>query len=164
MIKINLGKRQKGKVEELYRTTNNPRLKERYQALLLADEGWLAGKIRKVVRKNILTVRKWLRDYQKQGLPGLNIGHGPGRPARISKKQKQSLVRVACRSPRFSGYSFNIWTCRNLGIFLNQRFNVQLSPERIRKILHQEEVVMKKPTYLYMKQKPKKKRAFCQTN
>jgi transposase len=164
MIKIHLGKNQKEKVEELYRSTNSPRLKERYQALLLADEGWLSDKIRRVVRKNILTVRRWLRAYQKSGLPGLNIGHGPGRPAKISKKQKQSLVKMAAKSPRFSGYEFNIWTCRHLGIFLNQRFKVKLSPERIRQILHDEDIVMKKPTYLYLKQKPKKKKTICQGN
>jgi transposase len=131
MIKIHLGKNQKEKVEELYRSTNSPRLKER---------------------------------YQKSGLPGLNIGHGPGRPAKISKKQKQSLVKMAAKSPRFSGYEFNIWTCRHLGIFLNQRFKVKLSPERIRQILHDEDIVMKKPTYLYLKQKPKKKKTICQGN
>lgn len=161
MIKIYLGKKQKEKVERLYRTTKNARLKERYQVLLLAHEGWLPNKIKNVVRKNVLTVRKWLRVYQKQGLPGFNIGHGSGRPAKISKKQKQSLIKTVCRSPRFSGYKFNIWTCRNLGIFLNQRFGVGLSVERIRQILHEEDIIVKNPTYLYAKQKPKKKKAVC---
>lgn len=160
-ITIVLGIKQKKRLEELYRTTNNGRLKERYQALLLSSDGYLPEEIKKIVRRNVQTVRSWLRAYQRAGLPALKVGHGPGRPSTISQRQKQSLIRVVCRSPRFSGYSFNIWTCKNLGVFLNQRFNIQLSAERIRQILHREEVVMKNPAYLYAKQNPKKKKAFC---
>lgn len=155
-INICLGKRQKEKVEALYKTTKNARLKERYQVLLLAHESKLPKEIAAITRRHIQTIRCWLRRYQKRGLPGLNIGHGPGRPPKISKKQKQSLIKIVCKSPRFSGHHFNIWTCRQLGVFLHQRFNVILSPERIRQILHEEDIVMKKPTYLYAKQNKKK--------
>lgn len=157
-ITIRLGKRQKEKVEHLYRTIKNSRLKKRYQALLLASEGKRPEEIKLIVRKNVLTVRRWLRKYERLGLPGLVVGHGPGRPPRITKQQRKSLITTASKSPRFSGYSFNIWTCKDLGVVLQQKFNVVLSAERIRQILHEEGLTVRKPLYLYAKQNPKKDR------
>lgn len=161
-IIITLGERQKEKVRILYKTTKNTRLKERYQALLLAHEGKLPEEIKGIVKRNVLTVRRWLRNYQRRGLPGLTVGHGPGRPARMNKRQIKTLVETAAKSPRFSGYEFSIWTCKGLGVLLNQRFNVSLSAERIRQILKKEGLTVGKPAYLYAKQNQKKEKYLLQ--
>lgn len=66
-----------------YKQSLDPRLRERIQAVRLSLAGQSQTRIAAALCRSPWTVCHYLQAYRKQGLAGLPIDLGPGRPARI---------------------------------------------------------------------------------
>jgi transposase len=72
-------------LEELYRTTKDPRLRTRAQIILLAGEQRLrVSAIAPIVREVTQTVRNWLKRWMAEGIEGLKDRPMPGPPPKIT--------------------------------------------------------------------------------
>jgi transposase len=70
MQRIRLTATEQAQLEQICKTTDDRRLRDRCQAVLMAHR----GRKRKIIAQDLgvhrPTVRLWLRQYQEHGLPG----------------------------------------------------------------------------------------------
>ena len=81
----------------------------------------------------ITSVSRWKRTWKVEGLAA---NPHPGRPSRLSEKQRVSLVEVLLAGPVAAGYHTDLWTCRRVAQVVWKRFRVRYHPDHVRKILH----------------------------
>jgi transposase len=64
-----------------FRRTHDVRLRERYHAILLLMDGKSCSEIAQWLYRDEETIRTWVHALNEAGLPGLERGPIPGRPA-----------------------------------------------------------------------------------
>ena len=147
-IEIHLSPEAVAALEQLYQTTKDVRLRTRTQMILLAgEEGLSAGEIGRIVRQNEQTVRNWLKRYQAEGLEGLADAPRTGAPRKVDTAYRQQLVNVVRQRPRSLEQPFSIWTLRRLVDYMAQQTGIRVSPDTVRLILLEAEIVMSRPQH-----------------
>jgi hypothetical protein len=92
MIRIKLTPEAREELERTFKTTPDGRLRERCQAVLIADRGWRRGPIAEDLGVHRASVHRWLRAYQAGGLAGLRIRWAAGPPPRIPEDRAAMIV------------------------------------------------------------------------
>lgn len=77
----------------------------------------------------------WRERFRVQGADGLKARPVPGRPARLSRRQKQTLTRLLVRGAMRSGYATDLWTTRRVAEVIRTRFGVDYHPNHLGRIL-----------------------------
>jgi transposase len=67
-----------------------------------------------IVRASVSSVFRFNQALQHDGSKGLRAKPAPGRPARLSKRQKENLARLLLMGPRAAGYRTEFWTLSEL--------------------------------------------------
>jgi transposase len=81
------------------------------------------------------SVRRWKRAYRRRGEAGVAARPAPGRPSKLTGRQRQTLVQGILRGPEAAGYSTGLWTCRRIVQFVRTRFGVAYHPDHIGRLL-----------------------------
>jgi transposase len=88
-------------LDQLSRTTKEPRLRTRMQMVLLAvDQGLKVPEIAAIVRESEATVLRWLKRYVAEGIEGLRDAPRPGRPSEVTEAYRAVLLAAIRRRPR----------------------------------------------------------------
>jgi len=117
--------------------TDNPRIRERLQALLWFASGNDCTSIADKIGRCRQIVSQYLRTYDRYGLEKLGvIGRGLGRKSQLSDRQKQALLKLIDKPPREIGYPFNNWDCKRLATHIAREMHIVLSSEQIRRTLY----------------------------
>ena len=87
----------------------------------------------------------WVRRFEKEGLAGLLEGERPGRPRRLSEKQREAVDRILRRPPREAGLSGNIWDGKTLSAWLEQKYHLRLGVRQCQRIFRQLGFRLRKP-------------------
>jgi transposase len=88
-------------LDQLSRTTKEPRLRTRTQMVLLAvDQGLKVPEIAAIVRESEATVLRWLKRYVAEGIEGLRDAPRPGRPSEVTEAYRAVLLAAIRRRPR----------------------------------------------------------------
>ena len=83
MRRIQLTTVEQEQLEDIFKTTNDRRLRDRCQAVLMASRGRKRKTIAQDLGVHRTTVRLWLKHYHERGMEGLQIHWAPGQPRRI---------------------------------------------------------------------------------
>jgi transposase len=98
-------------LDDLYRTTKDPRLRTRAQMVLLAaGQRPAVPQIAAIVREREAPVLRWLKRYRAEGLNGLQDAPRPGRPWEITAEYRAALLAAVRRRPRRLHLPFFLWT------------------------------------------------------
>jgi transposase len=81
------------------------------------------------------SVRRWKRAYRQGGHEGLQARPVSGRPARLTARQRQQLVRWILKGPEAAGYRTGLWTCRRIVHLIQHRLGVAYHPDHIGRVL-----------------------------
>jgi transposase len=81
------------------------------------------------------SVRRWKRAYRRRGEAGVAAQPAPGRPSKLTARQRQTLVQGILRGPEAAGYPTGLWTCRRIVQFVRTRFGVAYHPDHIGRLL-----------------------------
>lgn len=81
------------------------------------------------------SVRRWKRAYTQQGREGVQARPVPGRPPKLTDRQRRTLVRCILRGPEAAGYRTALWTCRRIVQLVRERFGVSYHPDHIGRLL-----------------------------
>ena len=73
MRRIRLTATEQAHLEQLFKTTNDRRLRDRCQAIIMAHRGRKRKTIAQDLGVHRTTVRLWLKQYDEQGLEGIQI-------------------------------------------------------------------------------------------
>lgn len=62
------------------------------------------------------TLRDWVHAFNKRGMEGLINDTSPGRPSKLSVKQKAALKSIVAEGPDLARDGVVRWRCRDLGL------------------------------------------------
>jgi transposase len=81
------------------------------------------------------TVSRCKQIVEKKGLDGLAAKPHPGKPCRLSPKQKQRLVRMLANGAKAAGFDTDLWTCPRVAEVIERTFGVSYHPDHVWKLL-----------------------------
>ena len=114
MRRIRLTATEQAQLEQIFKTTDDRRLRDRCQAVLMAGR----GRKRRVIAQDLgvhrTTIRLWLQRYQQHGLAGLKIQWAPGQPGRIPEALAPTLQGWVKDGPQSCGLDRANWTSEEL--------------------------------------------------
>jgi len=95
---------QSKELDQLDRTTKDPRLRPRAQMVFLAaEQGLKVPQIAAIVRDSEATVLRWLKRYLAEGLESLHDAPRLGRPSEVTETYRAVLLAAVRRRPRSVG-------------------------------------------------------------
>ena len=83
-------------------------------------------------------VTRWRQAYEKRGDAGLRAKPHPGRPPKLSMKQRTKLIRLLERGPRRHGYRTELWTLKRVAEVIRKHFGVRYDPSGVWHVLRQD--------------------------
>ncbi len=90
---ISLQAEEKKTLEEGLKNHPKHHVRQRFQALILSDEGWQIKSISKLLKVRTRTIYTWMNKWKKIGLVGLMIKPGSGLKPKLSI-QDEELVKL----------------------------------------------------------------------
>jgi transposase len=87
------------------------------------------------VGASLSSVVRWHQVYRTRGNNGLKPKPVPGRPARMTEREKQQLVRVLVAGPLKAGYSTDVWTLPRIAQIIRKRFGIRFCLSNVWKLM-----------------------------
>ncbi len=109
--------------------------KRRLRAIALLAQGVLPHEVAERLGVDRRSVRRWKRAYRRHGRAGLTARPAPGRPAKLTTRQRRTLLQWILRGPEAFGYRTALWTCRRIAHLIRERFHVTYHPDHIGRLL-----------------------------
>ena len=92
------------------------------------------------------TIYRWLRAEAKGGQAALAARKHPGRPCKLTDKQKRQVRQWICgKDPRQYGFDFGLWTRRIVADLVEQRMGKTLGLTAVGRLLAELEITPQKP-------------------
>jgi transposase len=84
------------------------------------------------------TISNWIKRINETGdIECLRDRKQPGRPSRLTEKQKHELKEIMRESPQKHGITSAVWDSKNLSHFIRMRFGVVMHPRSCQRLFHQ---------------------------
>jgi putative transposase len=145
---IVLGSSQRKRLLEIYRgkEANVPaEARLRAHLVLLLAEGYPWSLIQRMLFCSSATIARWKERFEQSGIEGLLQDHR-GRTATLLVGWALVLVGwVKTLTPRNFGYLRSRWCCGTLALVLCKEHRVKVSAETVRRCLHRENLVWRRP-------------------
>lgn len=109
-IVLVLARGARRRVKRLSQVTRDKTVFRWCHILLKLHNGWVAGRIAEALGCHPSTVYRVYRAYRRRGERSLQRRISPGRPHKLTPKQKLALARTVARSPRVLDQNFSNWT------------------------------------------------------
>ena len=81
------------------------------------------------------SLRRWNRAYRRKGEKGLDARPAPGRPSKLTARQRRTLTEWILKGAEAFGYRTGLWTCKRVVQVIRQRFQVSYHPDHIGRVL-----------------------------
>lgn len=107
---------------------------------LQAVEAFKAGEALATIARRLGVTRqavwKWREAYRRRGRSGLQRRARPGRPAKLSRRQRDQVLRWLTEGADAHGFPTPIWTTPRIASLIWARFRVRYHPDHIGRLLH----------------------------
>lgn len=108
----------------------------RHRALALLDEGRSLNEVARLVGSAPSSVMRWRDARRRGGDQALKVRFSPGRPTKLTKRQRSSLVRRLLRGAMAYGHSTELWTTRRIADLIKQEFGIDYHPDHVGRLMH----------------------------
>jgi transposase len=130
---------------EHYRKSADPGVRLRAHILLLLTDGYPWSQITAMLYTSTSTICRWKDRFQREGLEGI-LELRRGRPVVFLYWWAALVVRwVTQKTPRDFGFLRSRWACATVVLLLAEKHYVQVSAETVRRWLHRERIVWRRP-------------------
>lgn len=119
--------RPHGSAEELER--------RRRRALALLQEGHRQAEVARRVGARPTSVKRWWEAYQKNGEDGLAPKPVPGRPSKLTLRQRGWLTQRLLKGAKANGFSTDLWTCPRIGEVIERHYGVRYHVDHIPRLM-----------------------------
>ncbi|MCA1676103.1 MAG: IS630 family transposase, partial [Actinobacteria bacterium] len=127
----------------------------RAQFMRMLDAELPAKSIMTALKLSRSTFFEWKRLYRERGVKGLEVRPIPGGTPKLTDQQTNQLLRwIIGRDPRQFQFDFALWTRKIVGDLIRRKFDVELTPQGIGKLLHRIGLSPQRPTYRAYQQDP----------
>jgi transposase len=156
MRRIRLTATEQTQLEQLFTTTDDRRLRDRCQAVLMASRGRKRKTIAQDLGVHRTTVRLWLKQYYEQGVAGLPIHWAPGQPGRIPETWGPTIQAWVQEGPQGCGLDRANWTYEELATHLYRTTGIEVKRTAMRVFCQRHAIRPYRPTYRYLRGNPEK--------
>ena len=108
----------------------------RKRALKLLDAGNSLNLVGKLIGCAASSVMRWRELWGRGGAKALKVRFSPGRPLKLSQKERKRLVQVLLRGPVERGYATNLWTTARIAEVIRSEFGVEYHRDHVGKLMH----------------------------
>jgi transposase len=158
MRRIRLTTAEQEQLEDIFKTTNDRRLRDRCQAVLMASRGRKRQTIAHDLGVHRTTVRLWLKHYHEQGLAGLQIHWAPGQPRRLPEMWGPTIQEWVKAGPEGCGLDRANWTYEELATYVYQTLGITVKRTAMRDFCQRHDIRPYRPTYRYLRGDPEEQR------
>lgn len=109
--------------------------KRRRLAIKMLQAGKPAATVARAVSASRSSVQRWRECYERDGAAGLGSKPIPGRPPRLTDKQKAGLERLLLKGALKAGYATDLWTLDRISQMLWKHFHLRYHPGHVWRIL-----------------------------
>lgn len=105
-------------------------------ALTLVKEGHSLQAVARWLRCAASSVMRWRDAVRRRGERGFRVRASPGRPPKLTKPQRQHLVRLLLQGSLAHGYRTDLWTTARVAEVIERHFGIQYHPDHVGRLLH----------------------------
>jgi transposase len=156
MIRIQLPPADVERLEHLFRTTDDRKLRDRLQVVLLAHKARQHKDIAADLCINRRSVQRWLNAYCERGLDGLRPRKAPGQPGHIPAELTDEVRRWVIEGPARQGLDRANWTYEELADHLSKVKGIKTSRSAVHRFCSKIGIRPYRPTYRYLRGDPVK--------
>jgi transposase len=156
MIRIELPQAEVERLEQLFQTTEDRKLRDRLQIVLMAHRGRVRHDIAADLGIHRRSVTRWLNAYCDGGLDALRPrkakGNKPNIPASLADEVRQWVID----GPAKQGLDRANWTHEELADQLYKTKGIHTSRSAVQRFCQKIDIRLYRPTYRYLRGDPQK--------
>lgn len=156
MIRIRLPEAEVERLQEVFRSTDDRKHRDRLQIVLLAHKGRKHQDIAADLCIDRRSVQRWLNAYCERGLGGLLPKKAKGASAKIPASLADEIKRWVIEGPAKQGLDRAGWTYEELADHLFKTHGVRTSRSAMHRFCSKLEIRPYRPTYRYLRGNPDK--------
>ena len=156
MIRIHLPPAEAERLDALFRSTADRKLRDRLQVVLMAHRGRAHQDIAADLGVHRKTVTRWLTAYCAGGLDALRPRKARGKPGNIPAALAGELRRWVIGGPAQQGLDRANWTHAELADHLRKARGVQTSRSAVQRFCAKIDIRLYRPTYRHLRGNPEK--------
>src|SRR5947209_6361636 len=156
MIRIQLPPIEAERLDARFRSTDNRRLRDRLQIVLMAHRGRARQDIAADLGVHRKTVTRWLNAYCDGGLDALQPKKAKGRPGKLPASLTDELRRWVIDGPVEQGLDRANWTHEELADHLRKTRGIQTSRSAVQRFCSKIGIRLYRPTYRHERGDPVK--------
>jgi transposase len=154
VIRIQLPPTEAERLDTLFRSTDNRRLRDRLQIVLMAHRGRARQDIATDLGVHRKTVTRWVNAYCADGLTGLQPKQARGNPAKIPQALADEVRRWVIDGPAKQGLDRANWTHEELADHLLKTQGIRTSRSAVQRFCAKIDIRLYRPTYRYLRGNP----------
>ncbi len=156
MIRIRLSEAEARRLEELFRSTDDRKLRDRLQIVLLAHKGRPRGQIASDLAVHRRRVSRWLNAYCQGGPDALMPSKPKGKAASIPGSLADEVKAWVIGGPAGVGLDRANWTHEGIADHLLKAKGIRTSRSAVQRFCAKIGVRPYRPTYRYLRGDPAK--------
>ena len=137
------------------RSSPDPQLRLRAHIILLLADGHTWALIATVLFCSSRTIDRWKDRFEHGGIAAL-LGRPSSTPLFAARWPWVIATWVLTQTPRAFGFLRSRWNCALLAFLLQLQYSIEVSRETVRRWLHQEEIVWRRPRPVLRRQDPRR--------
>lgn len=142
---VALGPVERKRLMEVYRKHPDPEVRRRSHIVLLLADGWSWSSIAAALYCSSRTIDRWKKRYERGGVEALQEERRGRRSPFGSWLIARVVGWVSNQVPRDFGFVRSRWTCECLAVLVLGLGSVRVSRETVRRWLHGENLVWRRP-------------------
>jgi transposase len=156
MIRIHLPPTEAERLDSLLRSTDDRKLRDRLQIVLMAHRGRARQDIAADLGVHRKTVARWLNAYCADGLDGLQPKQAKGHPGKIPPTLADEVRCWVIDGPAKPGLDRAHWTHEELADHLLKTKGIRTSRSAVQRFCAKIGIRLYRPTYRYLRGDPQK--------
>lgn len=109
--------------------------KRRRQAMQLLETGLSLNEVARRIGANASSVMRWRNERQKYGDEGLKPKPAPGRPAKLTVREKKRLISLMLKGAMANGYRTELWTTARIAELIKRHFGITYHRDHIGRLM-----------------------------
>ena len=109
--------------------------KRRRRAMELSKSGKGIREVARRVRASPGAVHRWIQDWKKHGDAALVAKPTPGRPSKLTVKQREKLQKLLLAGAMACGFPNELWTLKRIATLVRKEFGVRYHPSHLWRVL-----------------------------
>ena len=159
LIRVHLPATEVERLESLFRSTTERKLRDRLQIILMAHRGRARHDIATDLGVHRRTVTRWLNAYGADGLAGLLPKKAKGRPSPLRPALADVLRQWVIDGPAAPGLDRANWTHEELADHLRKTQGLRTSRSAVQRFCSRIDIRLYRPTYRHERGDPAKQAA-----